>query len=179
MLEEKKSLRAILKLMSDVDDELIDISVEAFKELVGTILPDSIDENVDAIQRIREELEAKIALSAQRIKEEQALKKSFENSLKNLKTYIEYTMNDLNVTKLTGNKHVVSLVSRDQITVLDREWDSDDYIKFNVINPEAIKREFKPNKTAIKNIMAKSPELMEGYAVLEKITFAKFSRNRG
>jgi len=173
MPQKKKSFYKILKIMEDFDNEVEEISQQDFQEALGE-LPDKIDGCKDFINV----LESRMIVHQREIEYHSAIIKTFNSTLTSFKKYLTNTMINLEVDKLQGEKHVLSLGRRTSLKFKDIEIDSDVYMSLNMLAPHTVKRAYAINATGFKKLCEKNPEIKDKYAVESTSTFPQFRINR-
>jgi len=173
MSQKKKSFYKILKLMQEFDDQTLDISEEEFKEIVEE-LPTKIDDCKYFINS----LESRIAVIHREISDLGEIKTAMMNTLKSFKRYLSNTMINMEVDKLPGEKHVLSLARRSTVKFKDIEIDSDIYLSLNMLSPYTVKRTYSINADGFKKLCENNQEIKEKYATEIVSTFPQFRLNR-
>ena len=173
MTQKEKSFYKILKIMEDFDNEVEEISQQDFQEAVGE-LPDKIDGCKDFINV----LESRMIVHQREIEYHSAIIKTFNSTLTSFKKYLTNTMINLEVDKLQGEKHVLSLGRRTSLKFKDIEIDSDVYMSLNMLAPHTVKRAYSINALGFKKLCEKNPAIKDKYAVESTSTFPQFRINR-
>ena len=173
MTQKEKSFYKILKIMEDFDNEVEEISQQDFQEAVGE-LPDKIDGCKDFINV----LESRMIVHQREIEYHSAIIKTFNSTLTSFKKYLTNTMINLEVDKLQGEKHVLSLGRRTSLKFKDIEIDSDVYMSLNMLAPHTVKRSYSINALGFKKLCEKNPDIKDKYAVESTSVFPQFRINR-
>ena len=159
--------------MEDFDNDVEEISQQDFQEALGE-LPDKIDGCKDFINV----LESRMIVHQREIEYHSAIIKTFNSTLTSFKKYLTNTMINLEVDKLQGEKHVLSLGRRTSLKFKDIEIDSDVYVSLNMLASHTVKRSYSINALGFKKLCEKNPEIKDKYAVESTSTFPQFRINR-
>jgi len=146
---EDLNFRNLLSLLGSVDgiDGVAEISDEDYKRLIGTVT-----DKVDALKFVTTKLEAE-ALRLKTIEKEFTdARRTVENNLERLKSYIISSMEESGMMKIQGSRFKIAISERDVIEV--KEIDSEvDYLFLRQVSPELIKRIYVVDKNRAKKIM--------------------------
>ena len=159
--------------MRDFDDGIADIPMEDFAEIIGE-LPGKIDDCKEFINSI----ESRLAVVQRDISDLTDIKTSMTSTLKNFKKYLATTMETMEVDKLKGEKHVLSIGRRTTINFKDIEINSEVYMSLNMLAPHTVKRAYSINAAGFKKLCEKNPEIKDKYATEIVSTFPQFRLNR-
>ena len=170
----KLSLYKILRHMADFDDDSSDLSQEDFEEIVGT-LPDKVDSCKDFI----DSTEGRIAVLQRQIDDLKSTKDSLSNTIKNFKKYLDFTMSNLEVNKLQGDKYSLSRSERKTIDFVPNQITTEMFIELNIQKANTIERNFKLNKTNFKQLCSSHPDLLAKYGKESVNSFVQFRAKKG
>jgi len=173
-MTEKLTLIGILQRMKEFDDDVSDLSFDQFKELVGEILPEKVDDCKKFLTKLSVEIQA----IKSEIDDLQKAKKSLETSEANFKKYLAYALESTGTQKLQGLRHTLSLQTRKTVQPKTFDVTSQHYIELNMLLPDTIKREYSISKANFKQLCEKHPEILEKYGEETVNSFTTFRVRR-
>ena len=172
--KKKHSLVELLRIMQDFDDGCSNLNFEQFKEIVGDLVPEKVDNCKSFLMNI----EARINVIDEEIKELQSSKKSLKSSIENYKKYLAYAMESTGCSKIPGKKHVLYLAKKKTIKPKNFEITAETYMNFNTLKPGTIERTYKINASKFKSMCENSHEMLNKYADEQITTFTQFRANK-
>jgi hypothetical protein len=123
------------------------------------LLEIELKEKSDNIIKYVQNLEGNINIIDTEIKRLQQIKQQEKNKLDNLKEYIKYCLNKMNVKKIDSTLGKITIRKSESLEVIDLEKIPGEFV--------TIKQTFNPDKTAIKKAIKEGKEI-EGAKVVIK-----------
>jgi hypothetical protein len=123
------------------------------------LLEIELKEKSDNIIKYVQNLEGNINIIDTEIKRLQQIKQQEKNKLDNLKEYIKYCLNKMNVKKIDSTLGKITIRKSESLEVIDLEKIPGEFV--------TIKQTFQPDKTAIKKAIKEGKEI-EGAKVVIK-----------
>lgn len=168
------TLVELLRIMEDFDDGCSNLNQEQFKEVVGELVP----EKVDNCYKFLANIESRVAVIDQEIKSLQDSKKSLKASVDSYKKYLAYALDSTDTQKIPGVRHVLSLAKRENIKPKNFEINSEIYMDLNSEKPGTVERHYKINSAFFKKLCESSPSIKKAYADTTTTTFVQFRVNK-
>ena len=168
------SLVELLRIMEQFDDGCSDLSFDKFKEVVGELVP----EKVDNCHKFLANIESRVTVIDQEIKALQDAKKSLKGSIDSYKKYLAYALESTDTQKIPGVRHVLSLSKRETIKPKNFKINSGIYMDLNAEKPGTVERHYKINSAFFKKLCESSPSVRKAYADTTTTTFVQFRPNR-
>jgi hypothetical protein len=156
--------------MQDFDDDISELTIEEFTELVHEDLPNKIDgckHHIDV-------LDSKELFLKDRIKELTDAKKQVENAKKRFKEYLVFAMKSKKVDKVKGKLFNLAIQSRKSLSPQEFELTTDHFIELNTISEGCVKRSYSFDSAMFKKMCEKHPEIKDKYAVEKTSSFPMF-----
>lgn len=173
-IEQKATLFNFLKRLNDFDNDISDLSEADIKELIG-----DIKDKVDSCRDFLTSCESRVNELSTKIDELRSAKTSIENTIKNFKNYLVYTMRENQTPKLQGNYYTLSLQERKTYEFKFENLTIDTFMELNAKQPDTVKHEFKLSKTNFKQLCDNDPEIKEKYAIESVNSFSTFRIKKG
>lgn len=170
-----ESFNQMLSKLRELEDELVDLSNDDLKTLLG-----DIKDKVDGVQLWESKLKAEIARVAEEIRVLQDRKRTMENSLKRFRDYLVYTLKVNETPMIKGKVWDIKLRNRKLIKPKDIEITSTDYLKLNHgEGRKVIDRVYKWNVSALKTAYTVEPETFKDYVTATETEYIQFTATKG
>lgn len=111
-LPEKPSLEWILQALDDMNDGLIDASIEELQSMT-----DLLEGKIDGYEAVIDRLEADSARLKARAQRYAAAAKVSDNKIQRLKDMLVFSLRSRGINKFSGNEHSVRLIKSERVKV--------------------------------------------------------------
>ena len=167
IMEESMSLPNILSLMTQVDEGMINASVEDM-----TALMEKAELKVDSYKYIIDKFESESERLANKIKDFQASKKVIDSKVERIKSLLVFSMQKNSFTKFNGEEYKVRLQASKSVAV-KREPAAMDMVE----SPEFVRVKYEWVKPEIKKALDSGKEI--SFAEFKESLAPIFTVNKG
>ena len=166
----KKTFNEYLSIMNDFDDDLSELTIEEFTQMVHEDLADKIDDCKNHIDT----LESRELFLKERIRELSEAKKQIENAKKRFKEYLTFAMDSKDIKKVQGKTYNLAIQSRVSVTPKVFAIDDDLFTAFNSMQDGMVKKTYSLDSKAFKAHCKENETFKEMYAEENETSFPMF-----
>ena len=167
---ERMSLPQILNLMTQVDEGLINASLDDMKWLMN-----QAELKVDAYKHVKDQLEEVESRLDKKVKEFTKAKKVVAKQLKRLSELMTHSLQKNGFTKFKGEEYRVSLVCNSRTTITKREPTAMDVVN----HPQYVRTSYEWDKNALAKGLKDGCEFAASVAEIKEKMNPKFDVNKG
>ena len=169
MSEKKKTLHEMLTAMMEFEDDLIELTPEAIKDLLG-----DMKDKVDGIRETLKRMEATESMLADDIRYLEARKKALSNSRARMKEYMLNVLSAGDFTQLPGNRWDLKVITQKR-NKLKGTADEADYINLKEFGFVKKKVEYSFVHAKLSAAFNEDPEQWGDYMEAGTTQFLKFN----
>ncbi len=120
----RRSFEEFCRIMKEFDEDILDMTIEEFSELVNEDLP----KKVDGCKEHLDYMDMRFDFLKKKKDDFAAAQKVIDNAKKRFKEYMVYAMENGKVEKVKGGSYNLSLQSRKTVSPKDFEINTDIYM---------------------------------------------------
>jgi len=139
----KKSFNEYLQIMNEFDDDISELTIEEFTEMVH----EDLAAKIDGCKNHIDTLELRELFLKERINELSVAKKQIENAKKRFKEYLTFAMNSRDIKKVQGKTYNLAIQSRVNVTPKMFDIGDDLFETFNELNEGMVKKTYSRKRT--------------------------------